>query len=107
MRSLTFILISLCFCQVASAQCYSDTGKHTCFEYTNLNSRMEFLDQHPQIGWVVNDVAGAYVNPNTGTSGKIYVRTSLIADDPNFVYEPNCENKNASGQCIGLKLGEQ
>lgn len=100
-RFTILLLISLFTAQFAKGQCYSDTGKHTCFQYDDWDARMEFLDGAPQIGWVVEDFAPGWANPKTGGSGHLWVQVTLIADDPNFVYEADCVNKNAQGECVG------
>lgn len=92
---LTTLVVMLGLSAHLGAQCYSDTGKHSCFEYSNLRNES---DLSPFPFRYTEDFAAFYVNPN---SGQVWIRGTLVADDPNYVYTSNCVNKNGVGQCVG------
>jgi len=95
MRNLIMItLVLAAFSADAYPQCYTDTGKHTCFEYPNLRNES---DLSPFPYRITQDFAEYYANPNTYP---IYLRATLVADDPDFVYTNGCVNK-INNQCIG------
>ncbi len=98
--NLRMVLIALAVCifpvAYVSAQCYTDTGKHTCFEY----SSQQIFARPWCFGacYQVQESFTAALNPNT--SG-MYVKVSLIADDANYEYLPTCSNPRGDGKCVG------
>lgn len=103
-RALNFyftLLFSLTFPASVYAQCFSDAGKHICFQYTGLWARItEKINpvDGTTLGFILRDFATATANPNlfslagNRVDGHLWTRVTPIADDPNFVYEPKCDN---------------
>ena len=100
----TYCFLSLLFPKTANGQCYSDTGKHACFEYTGVVAKIQSFGPY---GYEVRDFFYSVLNPNVFSrngnriNGNIWIQVTLTADDPNFVYINTCVNKNAQGRCVG------
>lgn len=69
--------------------------KQSSFTYSGLTAKL-----FQTIGWTAKDFGIAAANPNVFSSvggrvnGLMYVRVTLVADDPSFLYQPTCDNND-------------